>query len=51
MLIEKLQKQEEVAKTARNDLEKKLGENIISSNNKLNYQYIEENKRLNSKNK
>jgi len=41
----------EVAKTARNDLEKKLGENIISSNNKLNYQYIEENKRLNSKNK
>lgn len=41
----------EVAKTARNDLEKKLGETIISSNNKLNYQYIEENKKLNSKNK
>lgn len=32
----------EVAKTAREDLEQKLGETIISSNNNLNYQYIEE---------
>lgn len=39
----------EVAKTAREDLEQKLGETIISSNNNLNYQYIEENKKLESK--
>ena len=32
----------EVAKTARDDLEKKLGETVISKNNKLNYEYIEE---------
>ena len=33
----------EVAKTARNDLEQKLGESIISNNNILNYKYVEEN--------
>lgn len=36
----------EVAKTAREDLEQKLGETIISSNNNLNYQYIEESKKV-----
>lgn len=41
----------EVAKTARDNLEQKLGETIISSNNNLNYQYIEENKKLESKNR
>lgn len=41
----------EVAKTARDNLEKKLGETIISSNNNLNYQYLEENKKLESKNR
>lgn len=41
----------EVAKTAREDLEQKLGETIISSNNNLNYQYLEENKKLESKDK
>lgn len=39
----------EVAKTARNDLEQKLGESVISSENALNYKYIEENKKLDSK--
>ena len=39
----------EVAKTARNDLEQKLGESIISSKNALNYKYLEENKKLDSK--
>ncbi len=39
----------EVAKTARNDLEQKLGETIISSKNALNYKYLEENKKLDSK--
>ncbi|MBP3597737.1 MAG: phage antirepressor protein [Clostridia bacterium] len=41
----------EVAKTARDDLEEKLGESILSSNNKLNYQYVNDNKLLEEKNK
>ena len=41
----------EVAKTACDNLEQKLGETIISSNNNLNYQYLEENKKLESKNR
>ena len=36
----------EVAKTARDDLEQKLGETIISKENRLNYKYLEENKKL-----
>lgn len=32
----------EVAKTARNDLEKKLGETVISTKNTLNYKYTEQ---------
>lgn len=32
----------EVAKTARDDLEKKLGETVISKDNSLNYKYIEQ---------
>lgn len=32
----------EVAKTARDDLEKKLGEKVISKKNALNYKYIEQ---------
>lgn len=40
----------EVAKTARDNLEEKLGESIISSSNQLNYQYIDENKMIESKN-
>ena len=40
----------EVAKTARDDLEQKLGETIISKENRLNYKYVEENKMLNKKN-
>ena len=39
----------EVAKTARDDLEQKLGESVISSENALNYKYLEENKKLDSK--
>lgn len=39
----------EVAKTARNDLEQKLGESIISSKNVLSYKYLEENKKIDSK--
>jgi len=31
-----------VAKTARDDLEKKLGETVISKKNSLNYKYIEQ---------
>ena len=30
------------AKSARDDLEKNLGETIITSNNNLNYKYIDE---------
>ena len=40
----------EVAKTARDNLEEKLGESIISSSNQLDYQYVDDNKRLESKN-
>lgn len=36
----------QVAKTARDDLEQKLGESVISINNRLNYQYLDENKKL-----
>lgn len=32
----------EVARTARDDLEEKLGETVISKDNKLNYKYIED---------
>ena len=32
----------EVAKTARDDLEKKLGKTIISKNNSMNYTYIDQ---------
>ena len=32
----------EVAKTARDDLEEKLGETVISKKNVLNYKYIEQ---------
>ncbi len=35
-----------VAKTARDDLEQKLGETIISKGNRLNYKYLEDNKKL-----
>lgn len=38
-----------VAKTARDDLEQKLGESVISNNNRLNYQYLNENKMLEDK--
>ena len=37
------------AKTAKEDLEKNLGETIITSNNNLNYKYIEENKIIKKK--
>lgn len=47
MQIEKSQKLGgEVAKTARDDLEEKLGESIISKENNLNYKYLEDNKFL-----
>lgn len=39
----------EVAKTARDDLEEKLGETIISKENKLNYKYIENKKLIKNK--
>ena len=35
-----------VAKTAREDLEKKVGKKVVTSNNKLDYQYIDENKKI-----
>lgn len=35
-----------VAKTARNDLEQKIGKKVISSSNKLDYQYIDETKEI-----
>ncbi|MBR6613566.1 MAG: phage antirepressor protein [Clostridia bacterium] len=35
-----------VAKTARKDLEEKLGETIVSSKNNLNYEYLDNNKLL-----
>ncbi len=36
----------EVAKTARDDLERKLGETVISRDNQLNFEYIEDVKKL-----
>ena len=36
----------EVASNTRKDIEEKLGENVISKNNNLNYQYIDDNKKL-----
>lgn len=35
-----------IAKNTREDLEKELGEPVISADNKLNYQYIDENKKI-----
>lgn len=40
----------EVAKTARDNLEQKLGESIISDKNSLSYQYIEDGKKIAEKN-
>ena len=40
----------EVAKIARDDLEQKLGVTVISRDNQLNYEYIEEIKKIESKN-
>ncbi len=37
------------AKSARDDLEKNLGESVITSKNNLNYKYIEENKKIDKK--
>lgn len=37
------------AKVARNDIEKNLGRSIISNQNALNYQYIDENKQIENK--
>ena len=37
------------AKVARDELEKNLGESVISSKNVLNYQYIDENKKIENK--
>lgn len=37
------------AKVARDDIEKNLGKSVISSQNALNYQYIEENKQIENK--
>ena len=39
----------EVAKTARDDLERKLGETVISRDNQLNFEYIEDIKKIESK--
>lgn len=36
----------EVASNTRKDIEEKLGEGVISKDNKLNYQYIDDNKKL-----
>ena len=37
------------AKVARDDLEKKLGESVISNKNALNYQYKDDNKMIENK--
>ncbi len=37
------------AKVARDDIEKNLGKSIISNENSLNYQYIDENHKLENK--
>ena len=34
------------AKVARNDIEKKLNKSVITSNNNLNYKYVDENKKI-----
>ena len=39
----------EVAKIARDDLEQKLGKSVISSQNSLNYQYVDDNKKIETK--
>ena len=38
----------EVASNTRKDIEEKLGENVISKDNNLNFQYIDDNKKLES---
>ena len=38
-----------IAKNTRDDLEKELGESVITSDNKLNYQYIDDNKKIRNK--
>ena len=37
------------AKSARDDLEKNLGESVITSENNLNYKYIDDNKKIDNK--
>ena len=37
------------AKVARDDIEKNLGKSVISNQNSLNYQYIDENKKIENK--
>ena len=37
---------DEVASNTRKDIEEKLGEDVINKDNKLNYQYIDDNKKL-----
>jgi len=37
------------AKVARDDIEKNLGKSVISNENTLNYQYIDENYKLENK--
>ncbi len=37
------------AKTARDDLEKNLGKSVITSENNLNYKYIDDNKKIDNK--
>ena len=40
---------EHAAKVARYDIEKNLGKSVISKENALNYQYIDENKQIENK--
>ena len=37
------------AKAARDNIEKNLGKSVITSNNNLNYKYIDENKKIENK--
>ncbi len=37
------------AKVARDDIEKNLGKSVISNENQLNYQYIDESKQIENK--
>ena len=37
------------AKSARDDLEKNLGKSVITTDNNLNYKYIDENKKIENK--